>query len=222
VRPAPTFGKPVTIPFETTPETAAVKDPWESVEPVFRDYRGDTADRDAEGAAKLRYTDRSGRNDIVLAKIARDEKYVYFMVETADALTPQSDRNWMQLFLSVGEESGQQPSWHRFQFIVNRNAPEDPAATKRTVLERSTGGWNWERAGEADCRVTGNRLELRIERSALGLSPDKPICLRFKWADNGFRPENEEGADTPDILDFHKYGDAAPDGRFSFQIQDED
>ena len=225
VRPAPTFGMPVTIPFETTPETAAVHDPWDSVEPVFRDYRGDTADRDAEGAAKLRYTDRSGRNDIVLAKIARDEKYVYFMVETADTLTPRSDRNWMQLFLSVGEDAGpqqfgQEQSWHGFQYIVNRNAPGDPALPERTVLERSTGGWNWERAGEADCRITGNRLELRIERSALGLSPDKPIRLRFKWADNGFRPENEEEAGTPDILDFHKYGDSAPDGRFSFQIRE--
>lgn len=233
VRPVSTFGKTVSIPFERKSESTAASgssenrdsqetrnqwenaDPWDAVEPVFRDYRGDIQDRNAEGAGGLLYTNRSGRNDIVISKVARDETYVYFMAETASALTSRTDRNWMQLFLSVDDDPAA-PSWHGFQYLVNRNTPGD-----RAVLERSTGGWNWERTGDAELRITGNRLELRIRRSDLGLSPDKPIRIRFKWADNGFRPEDED-SDTPDILDFHQYGDAAPDGRFAFQIREEE
>ncbi|MBQ6616940.1 MAG: hypothetical protein IJH67_11305 [Thermoguttaceae bacterium] len=213
VRPVPKFGKVVTIPFDS--KTDASSDPWESVEPTFRDYRGDIMNRNAEGYAQIRYTDDSGRNDIVLSKVARDDKYVYFMVETNDALTSCSDRNWMQLFISVTDDSNT-PFWYGFEFVVNRTSPGEKA-----VLERSKGGWNWERVSAVDYRVTGNRLELRIERSALGLTANKPISLRFKWVDNGFRSEEESKASQPDILDFYKYGDAAPDGRFSFQIREE-
>ena len=89
-------------------------------------------------------------------------------------------------------------------------------------MEKSSGGWDWKRAADVDYLISGNRLELRIERSALGLTANKPISLRFKWVDNGFRPENEDAKSLPpDILDFYKYGDAAPDGRFSFQIREE-
>jgi hypothetical protein len=136
------------------------------------------------------------------------------MVETHDALTPCSDKNWMQLYISVTDDSNT-PSWYGFEYVVNRTSPGEKA-----VLERSKGGWNWERVADVDYRVSGNRLELRIERSALGLTANKPISLRFKWVDNGFRSETEESTQS-DILDFYKYGDAAPDGRFSFQIREE-
>ena len=214
VRPVPKFGKSVTIPFDS--KSDASSDPWKSVEPAFRDYRGDTVDRNAEGCGGVVYTDNSGRNDIVLSKVARDDKYIYFMVETRDALTLCSDRNWMQLYISVTDDSNA-PSWYGFEYLVNRKSPGEKA-----VLEKSSGGWDWKRAADVDYRISGNRLELRIERSALGLTSNKPIMLKFKWVDNGFRPENEDAKSLPpDILDFYKYGDAAPDGRFSFQIREE-
>ena len=223
VRKAPKASAPKTIPWE---DREANADPWADVEPTFYDYQNDTTSRDAIGAGQFRYTNTTGRNDIVRAKVARDSEFVYFMVETQAPLTSKDDPNWMQLFFSLepasatatssteheatpaANDAKAQPNWQGFQFIVNRTAPGEKA-----LLERSTGGWNWASVGEIDYRVQANRLELRIPRALLGLAPNDEVKLQFKWADNAFRP------DSTDLLDFYQYGDAAPDGRFRYVFQ---
>lgn len=220
VRPAPQWGLPVTIQLGAPARSES--DPWKTVSPTFRDYRNDIGDRDARGYGRISYVNRSGRNDIAEAKIAYDDRFVYFMVETMADLTDRTQPDWMQLYIAtsdvetVGKSNA--PSWYGFQFIVNRTAPGEKAA-----LERSLGGWSWERVAEVEYRVKGNRLEVAIERAALGL-PDggTPPSLRFKWADNAFRPGSDPNDGARDILDFYQYGDAAPDGRFMFRIDGKD
>ena len=64
----------------------------------------------------------------------------------------------------------------------------------------------YEAVGEADYKVTGRTLVIRIPCAMLGLS-DTEEGLCFKWSDNV-----EDG----DILNFYTQGDTAPTGRFVY------
>lgn len=172
---------------------------WENVLPEFTSYRGNIKDRDSEGWGSLYYINRTGRNDIVLAKVARDNKFVYFYVETADAMTPVTDEGWMRLFIDIDRD--QNTGWEGYDFIVNRTNPEQKA-----TLEKSKADWRWEKITEVDYKVNGNKLEIKIPKSSLGLN--EKISFEFKWSDN----MQQEG----NILDFWVNGDVAPGGRFNF------
>ncbi len=47
---------------------------WKDVAPEFLDDAGDTSPRDHDGAGGTHYVNRSGRNDLVACKVARDDK----------------------------------------------------------------------------------------------------------------------------------------------------
>ncbi len=194
VRDTPVASDPKTI------DLASGEDQWADVGPYFAAYPGNTGDRDHKGYDKYYYTDETGRNDILGAKVARDDQYLYFMVETVRDLSPSSDPAWMRLFLDVKGQSSE--NWETFDYVVNRTAPGEQA-----VLERSTGGWNWEQVGLVDYNVTGNRLELKIPKAMLGLEGDQ-FALNFKWSDN----MQEDG----NVMDFYNHGDVAPGGRFKY------
>ena len=74
-------------------------------------------------------------------------------------------------------------------------------------LERSTGGWNWEKVADVKYSVSGNVLVLEIPRSLLG-DAGKKLKFGFKWCDNNL----QDG----DVLTLYTDGDAAPGGRFTF------
>ena len=173
---------------------------WANVLPEYRDDIGDAAQRDHPGWNKVaQYVNHSGRNDFVATKVARDAKYLYFYVRTKDPITPAAGTNWMWLLLNTGATSG--TNWHGYNFMVNRTAAG--------VLERSTGGWNWRRAGSVRYQIKGCEMELALRRADLGLAHAfKPLRLEFKWADNMQRPG--------EIEDFALDGDAAPNGRFNY------
>ncbi len=195
VRPSPKASPEITV------DWSGKQDSWEGVQPYFAAYPGNTFDRDCRGYDTHYYMDSSGRNDIVGAKVARDQDYVYFMAETADVLTPATGPAWMRLFFTV--EGQDKPCWESFSYVVNRASPSEKA-----LLERSLGGWDWEPVSEVDYLVLGNRLQLRIPRSILGIS-DEDFAIRFKWSDN----MQKDG----DPLDFYVSGDAAPGGRFQYR-----
>ncbi len=200
--------KPVTVDIETGAG-------WEEVSTVYESYPGDTFDRDSKGYKNqetgkyYEYKDSSGRNDIVSAKASYDANYVYFRAETAEDLTPATDDLWMRLLIdldSVGGKKTGLPSWESFNYIVNRKSP---GTSGKAVLERSTGGWNWETAGDCDMKVDANVLQLRIPLEALGIKSGEPFVLNFKWADNNL-------SDGSDPLELYTLGDTAPGGRFKY------
>lgn len=195
------------IPRPSAPRTIRLDggmDQWVDVAPEFTDAPGDTAPRDFPGAARLRYRDDSGRNDIVSLKVARDDDNVYFYARTREPLTPSSAPNWMWLFLDTNGDP--KTGWEGYDFVVNRRV--DDASTAR--LERNAGGWNWSPAGTVAFRAEGNELHLAIPRASLGLPRGKSaLSIDFKWADNLRRPG--------DPLDFSASGDAAPEGRFRYR-----
>lgn len=177
---------------------------WREVGPEFRDHIGETAPRDFAGAGGLRYENKTGRNDLHSAKVARDEQSIFFYVNTREPLTGSTDPNWMWLLI----DADQNPTtgWEGFDFIVNRTME----GKDTTWLERNTGGWRWEKAMKVSYAVRGRELHLAIPRSALGLpGGDAGAALDFRWADNVQRPG--------DVMDFYLSGDVAPEGRFRFR-----
>jgi hypothetical protein len=175
---------------------------WGRVLPVYRAHKGNTGFRNADGFKGTHYTDSTGRNDIVAARIARDDKFVYCYVETAAPLTRHTDAAWMRLLINTDRNHA--TGWEGYDLIINRGAPG-----RKAVLERSAGGWNWERVAEIDYKYNGNRLELRIPRGYFG---NGPLDFEFKWSDN----MQQQG----DIMDFLLHGDVAPAGRFNYRFKE--
>lgn len=179
-------------------------DDWREVGPEFRDDIGDPARRDHDGWDKLHYTNMTGRNDIVAAKVSFDAANVYFHVRTREPLTPCDGANWMLLFIDA--DANAKTGWLGYDFVVNRTG----ARPQTTTLECNSGGCRWGGPVEIACRATGNEVELSIPRVALGLAK-LPATLDFKWADNIQQ--------TGDASDFTLHGDAAPNDRFNYRAK---
>lgn len=172
---------------------------WETVMPEFRAHKGSTLHRDYPGWDGTHYTNNTGRNDIVITKVARDSEFLYFYVETAEPLTSYTDPGWMRLFIDV--DRNKETGWEGYDFVVNRVNPN-----KKAVVERSKEDWDWEKLGEISYAVDGNKLELRISKEMLGI--EDTVDIEFKWSDN----VQQEG----EIMDFLLNGDVAPAGRFNY------
>ncbi|NIJ51490.1 hypothetical protein [Dyadobacter arcticus] len=175
---------------------------WEKVTPDFAAHKGNTVHRDSPGWGSLIYKNNTGRNDIVLAKIARDTDNIYFYVETAAPLTPKGDPGWMRLFINVDNDKN--TGWEGYDFVVNRLNPGQKA-----IIEKTDASWNWEKAGEVEYSVNQNKLELKIPKSVLIISGEPDF--EFKWSDN----MQEQG----NIMDFWINGDVAPAGRFNYHYK---
>ncbi|MBO4326280.1 MAG: hypothetical protein J5950_03305 [Clostridia bacterium] len=172
---------------------------------TYNHYTNNTYERDIDGWATTHYTNSGTRNDIKTAKVSYDSKNVYFYVETVDPITSSGDENWMRLLLDTGEATKDHTDWEGFEYILNRVSP----ASDGLVLERSTGGWNWEEVGHVDYSVSGNVLQVAVPRKLLGFGSGR-LDFNFKWCDANL-------ADG-DILTLYTDGDAAPGGRFCFHF----
>lgn len=173
---------------------------WDTVTTKHWDPIGDTLHRDYEGTdPETRYTNTTGRNDIIGAKVAHDREYAYFMVETNDALSPHTDQGWMLLFIDTDQNKS--TGWEGYDIALNRHGVD---ANQTTV--DSWGGGQWQSAGKADLAYNGNHLELRVPvRYFRGSNGG----FDFKWMDN---PQHLTDAST-----FFLDGDAAPDRRFNYR-----
>ncbi|WP_285056839.1 hypothetical protein [Pedobacter ginsengisoli] len=196
-RPAPVYTEINTIKID-----GSFKD-WTPVKVVFTDDKGDTFHRKHAGWGKYKeYLNNTGRNDIVEAKVATDKNYISFYIKTASAITAWDSPDWMRLF--IGISGADKPGWEGFQFMANQK-PKNSAATSLLI---SNEGWNWKSSKDVKYAVSGNEMEIKLPRKALGLTA-KSFSLDFKWADN-----------TPgdgDVMHFLDKGDSAPNGRFKYR-----
>ncbi|MCQ2118406.1 MAG: hypothetical protein MJY84_00620 [Bacteroidales bacterium] len=194
--PAPEASAPKSIRLRKTGD-------WDDVLPNYTSYKGNTAHRDALGKADIHYVDETGRNDIVGAKVARDDEYVWFYVETEGKLTSRKDKNWMMLFLDVDRDKS--TGWEGYEYVVNY---KNPKCCRTTVSKNSSNGaWEWEDAASVKYTVKGDQLVIRIPRS-LDPALQGALDFEFKWVDN----MQDEG----NPMDFYVSGDVAPLGRFNY------
>ena len=182
---------------------------WDDVGTTYT-YVGSTVERSRANGSKgyggKVYKNKTARNDVAAVKVAYDDNFVYFYAECADEITPSDGEGWMRLFIDTA--AADQAAWEGFEFVVNRVNPTG----NKAAVERSKGGWNWENAGEADIFVRKNIIQIRIERTVLGLGlGGKPAEFGYKWTDNNLTGNNEG-----EILNLYTDGEAAPGGRFEF------
>lgn len=175
---------------------------WENVKPIYKDYRGDVMHRYCKGAFNLTYTNNSGRNDIIEARVARDAKNIYFYVRTDKVLSPRSDRNWMVLFVDIDRDKA--TGWEGYDFAINRLS----SSGETVSVEKSTSAeWKWESIGKASVKVFDKEIVISIPRTILG-AKNKSLNFEFKWSDN----MQEDG----NPMDFYVNGDVAPSARFNY------
>ncbi|MBR4755652.1 MAG: hypothetical protein IK076_01780, partial [Bacteroidales bacterium] len=169
---------------------------------TYRDTKGDTFHRDAKGYAGLHYTDETGRNDIVVSKVAVGKENVSFYVETAEAITPSTDKDWMLLLVDTDQDTG--TGWYGYDILVNKNVSDEGVSD---VL-----GWDgnaWTPAGKAAFAVSGEKMELSIPCGLLGVSGNN-ASFDFKWADNP--------GELVDPISICTSGDTAPNRRFNYRF----
>ena len=206
VNPIPTPSVNATI------DLTAGADQWKTVEPYYAAYIGNTFDRDCTGYGDTKYTETSGRNDIIGAQVARDGEYVYFLVECKDNITPYTDSLWMNLYLDTDQAK---QGWNTFEFVLNKTA----ASEKTLVLEKFTADNDYsktEKVADVEYTLDGRYLTVKIAKSDLGLS-GSDYTVNFAWTDN-VHDEGDYAKFSGDILDFYTSGDVAPGGRFKYSF----
>ncbi len=177
---------------------------WATVKPSYQDDKGDVTHRNHPGWGRIKaYTNSSGRNDIVQSKVASDKDNLFFYVQTSEKLTPSMDPNWMVLYVSNGNNG--QANWAGFQYRINQKR-----SGKKAIVERSTGGWNWQKVGEAYIAVGAKEIEIQVPKQWLGITSNS-YTLQFKWADNSVPDGNP--------MRFMDKGDTAPNSRFTFEYR---
>ena len=169
---------------------------WDQVASFYLDYTADIEDRDHRGFGSLKYTDTTGRNDLYKMKMTNDSTKLYAYAETMDDIAGADTEHCMSLFISTGLEGNE--TWCGYDYVINRTA--------LGVVEKRTAS-GWEQVGAADYKIDGNRLQLAVELSMLGISGSN-VSIQFKWADN------YQGQD--DIFSFYLNGDCAPYGRMNY------
>ncbi len=175
---------------------------WDDVLPYYAHYKGNTFERNHRGVYNAYYMNNTGRNDIVGAKVTRDDDKIYFYVETADKLTSSNDRNWMMLFIDI--DRNKETGWNGYDYIINRQSPH----RNQVIIEKNVGNrWEWSSVGTAPMKIRHNVLEIAAAKDLFGITESR-LNFEFKWNDNM--------QDIGNIMDFYVNGDTAPGGRFNF------
>jgi len=176
---------------------------WRGVEPEYLDDVLDCPERNYAGWGEAGpYLEPAGRNDFEAMKVSYDEKNVYFYVKTVANITKATSEHWMHLFIKTDENA---PAWENFNYVVNRHISSPTSAW----LEKSKGGWSWEKVCDITLKIAKNEMHFAIPREALGLKGK--ISFDFKWTDMM--------APWEDILQLYTKGDTAPNGRFCYRYQ---
>lgn len=163
----------------------------------YEDYTNDIVDRNCTGFGRLQYVDTSGRNDIKTVKATKDSQYLYFYVDTVEALQSLSHDNSMNLLIGMGFPN---PTMNGYDYLINRWNSNNKATIQKF------NGTAFEPVGTVDFVTDGNKIMLRVDRDLLGARTNK-IDIQFKWADN---------CNIYDPYSFYTTGDSAPYGRLNY------
>lgn len=199
-KPAVHYQYPEITPDISKDDTTA----WDSSTAVYQDFVGECADRNFKNMAGDKiYVDKSGRNDIDTITLLHDKEYLYFRVTCAEDITAyrDGDHGWMNIWLKTSNARGD--LFHGYEYIINREV-----SGETSQILRCKSASDMESVGEADVRVYGKTMIVRIPLAAIGLDANH-YGVEWKVSDNVQDIEN-------DILNFYSTGDAAPIGTINF------
>lgn len=179
---------------------------WQAVAECFYDTPGDVTHRNYTGYGGEIYKNNSGRNDILVSKVNVGDGKATFYVETAEELTPNSDPNWMLLFLN--SDCDFHTGWEGFDYMVNKEftSSEHTAIMKWDDMSRQ-----WVTAGIAEFRADGRYLFIEMPLEAVDIAGGDKGNFYFKWADNPASLEN--------AISLCMDGDTAPNRRFCYNYR---
>ena len=188
---------------KTSPEkTIGCFNCFGDVTPYYKADKGMTIHRDWPGFAGCYYKNDSGRNDITGAKIARDKDFIWLYAECSNDISEPTD-NWMTFYIDVDRDKN--TGWEGYDIVVNRKAPKDgKTSVEKYVKTAEPGSYTWEQIGEAEVKVDGRRMMIKVPRALIS---EKKLEFEFKISDN---------MQKPDVMDFYENGCAAPLGRFNY------
>ncbi|MBO5077139.1 MAG: hypothetical protein J5584_06050 [Clostridia bacterium] len=177
---------------------------WESITPVFTDFEGDTSERDStDTTGKIKYINKTGRNDIVESRLTASGGMIYAYARTAAPLTSPADgRNWMLLFIDADNDKS--TGWEGYDYVVNYQVIDNALTTLCAYKDDI-----WQEIGAVRYRAESNELMLSIPRSLLGLTGDK-FTLNFHWLDNV--------TDIYSLESWFTTGDSAPERRNNYTL----
>ena len=184
------------LPVLSAKKTIRTFDDWDEVQPEYSDYTGDVQHRNhpsAQSGPLVTNVNNTGRNDFKWMKVARDDKNIWFLAQTANEITSPSGKQWMTLF--IDSDRSRKTGWNGYDFRILAGLS----------LEHYHNG-KWEYMGDVNYQLEGNKMMISIPFKILGILPDK-INIEFKWSDNWQKE---------DPLDWYINGDAAPGARFNF------
>jgi hypothetical protein len=178
---------------------------FSDVGPDYLDDIGDVTHRSALGyAGPQKYENNTGRNDLELARVARDADALYFYAKARSALSPSTDERWLTLWLDTDGDAT--TGCAGFDYAVNRTR----TATMASVEHCKGADFTWEHVGDAELVVAASELVVAVPRAALQLpASGGALSFRFKWTDNVPEPLK--------ALDLIEMGDSAPNGRFTYR-----
>ena len=135
--------------------------------------------------------------------MAVDKKQVAFYAETADALTPCTDNNWMLLLIDADNDPS--TGWYGYDYLINKRIKNDQTTT---LMRYDSAKGDWTEVADLPMRYAGNQLEVSVPRELLGLGGDH-FVFDFKWSDNP--------TDLNDPISLCLNGDTAPNRRFNYR-----
>ncbi len=175
---------------------------WENVKSIFYDDKGDTFHRDHPGFGRIKsYTNLSGRNDIILSKVATDGENLFFYVETSSAIPSWTDTTWMNLLIGLPLKNDE--NWQGYNFVLNRKQQEGKTSMEKLSWKAKPSTFKY-----IKFKTKGNQMEVAIPLKDLNLKPDG-FTVDFKWTDH---------IPLGDPLKWMDIGDAAPNARFKYRF----
>jgi len=172
---------------------------WNEINPLYKDYTGDTEKRDHPGAVLVpqnHYVNTTGRNDLVTMKVARDKQDIFFLAETADPVIQGDDETWMRLY--INNDRDHTTGWMGHDLRIN-NGKE---------LQKYVEG-KWETISQVNVKNEANKLMYSFPLSLLSAGTGV-LNFEFKWSDN---------MQQEDPMDWYLNGDVAPEGRLNYIYQ---
>ncbi|GAA4281297.1 DUF5722 domain-containing protein [Gaetbulibacter aestuarii] len=177
-------------------------DQWNSVKSNYFDHIYDTTHRSSQKQGNAGpYINTKGRNDFVSAKVANDDKNVYFYISTRDTITSYKDNNWMLLLI----DKDQNPStgWNGYDLLVNETIISDSLTTIKTYSPEK----GWVLSKTIPFKIDGKQLMLSIPKKLL--ETNNGLNFDFHWLDNPSKLNS--------IDDLIWAGDNAPSRRSNYR-----
>lgn len=209
---------------EKTIELHARFESWGDVRPDYYDAAHDTTHRNAPGWGQAGpYVDVSGRNDLVLAKVARDTKNLFFYLQSRDAFLLPEGEGGLVLLIDADKDPKTGFNGYDAMVVISTENGKPTAA-----LERLRADGTHDRLTEVPVHLEGDRLELAVPRERLGLTK-KHFEFDFHWIDNidHRKPFDPRLGKIDEPVDgnglghpgFPRHGDSAPDRRFNYRFK---